>query len=402
MDLSKTTVSQRCHIAFFGCRNAGKSSLVNAFVSQNLSVVSDKEGTTTDPVKKTMELLPFGPVVVIDTPGFDDEGDLGALRVSKTNEILGKTDVAVLVVDASKGFREKDYELLELFKAQGLNFIVAFSKSDLIKTREKVDGIYLSAATGENIIEFRNLVGGFVKKFQAERENKFIIADKLATRSTVVLVIPIDEAAPKGRLILPQQLVLRELLDFHHQVICTQDTELEAVLEGLKVPPSLVITDSQVFEKVKTIVSEGILLTSFSILFARYKGNLERLVRGARQISKLKNGSKVLISEGCTHHRQCNDIGSVKFPNWLKNFTGAQLEFEFTSGGEFPQNLSEYALIIHCGGCMLNEAEMKTRVKRAVEQEISIVNYGIAIAYMNGILSRSLEIFPEVANILVD
>lgn len=399
MDLTKKTVSERCHIAFFGCRNAGKSSLVNAFTNQNISVVSEVEGTTTDPVKKTMELLPFGPVVIIDTAGYDDEGELGSLRVSKTNEILGKTDIAILVVDAVKGFSKKDYELLEIFKSRALPYVVAFNKSDLVETREG-DGIYVSALKGENIVELRDFVGGFVKKFEANHAEKLIVADKLGENDTVILVIPVDESAPKGRLILPQQLVLRELLDTHHRAVCVQDTELEGALKMLKTPPALVITDSQAFERVKTIVPEGVRLTSFSILFARYKGNLERLLSGAKKISELKAGDKILISEGCTHHRQCNDIGTVKFPKWLKNFTGVELDYEFTSGGEFPEDLTKYALVIHCGACMLNEAEMKTRVGRAAEQGVPIVNYGLAIAYMNGILPRALEIFPEAFKML--
>ena len=394
MSLNSLTSSERVHIAFFGCRNAGKSSVVNAVTNQNLSVVSDIKGTTTDPVRKAMEILPIGPVVIIDTAGFDDEGVLGDLRITKTNEILGKADIAVLVVDSNIGLSDKDFELISMFKTRDLKYLIVYNKSDLLSTKDD-DKFYISAKTGDGIDELRDKLGHLANDNKVE---KYIIKDKLVSGDKVVLVIPVDESAPKGRIILPQQNVLREILDSHATAICCQVDELSSVLK--EIVPKLVITDSQAFETVKNIVPENILLTSFSILMARYKGSIKQQILGAKKISKLKDGDKILISEGCTHHRQCNDIGTVKFPNWIKNFTGKNLKFEFSSGGEFPTDLTKYELIIHCGACMLNEAEMKTRIKRAVEQKVNIVNYGIAIAYMNGILKRSLEFFPELGDLL--
>jgi len=391
--MENTTSSERLHIAFFGCRNAGKSSLVNAVTNQQLSVVSDIKGTTTDPVKKAMELLPIGPVVIIDTAGLDDEGKLGELRIAKTLEILGKTDIAVLVVDSTVGLSEYDKEIIKEFEEKKLPYIVVYNKCDLINPshnhiRHPQDKeIFTSAKTDEGINELRELLGKIAGKNKVE---KYIIRDKLHAGDIVILVIPIDESAPKGRIILPQQNVLRECLDAHSTAICCQVEELEQILK--KITPKLVITDSQVFNRVKDIVPNNIILTSFSILMANYRGKLESLVNGAKTITELKNGDTVLISEACTHHRQCNDIGTVKFPKWIKEYTGKNINFEFTQGGEFPQDLSKYKLIIHCGGCMINEAEMKTRQNRAEEQNVPMVNYGMAIAYMNGILERALEI----------
>jgi len=329
-----------------------------------------------------MELLPLGPVVIIDTAGFDDEGDLGELRIKKTEEILGRTDIAILVADATLGLTDKDLELQKLFEARKLPYIIVFNKSDL--PHEHIEGkFYTSALKGENINELKEKIASLAPKLEPER---FIIADKLKKGDVVILVTPIDEAAPKGRLILPQQNTLRELLDFHCVPICTQVEELPALLN--KIMPALVITDSQAFGKVKEIVPKEIPLTSFSILFARYKGNLDKLISGAKLLKNLKDGDIILISEGCTHHRQCNDIGSVKLPKWIEEFSRAKLNFEFTSGGEFPSDTSKYALVVHCGGCMLNPQEMQTRLNRTEK----IVNYGVAIAYMNGILPRTLEI----------
>lgn len=395
MELSNTPVAQRCHIAFFGCTNAGKSTLVNAITNQNLSIVSDTKGTTTDPVKKTMELLPIGPIVIIDTPGFDDDSALGKLRIEKTNEILSKTDIAILVVDSLNGLGDKDYELIELFNKKNTPYIIVYNKSDLIlRTNLKENEIATSALNKENIDSLKEKIAKFA---YGKKTEKFIIADKLKRNDTIVLVIPVDESAPKGRIILPQQNTLRELLDIHCKIICSQTEELKSILDNLKTKPKLVITDSQAFNKVKDIVDEDILLTSFSILFARYKGNLVELIKGAKKIESLKEGANILISEGCTHHRQCNDIGSVKIPNWLQKYTGRKFNYDFTSGGTFPLELSKYELVIHCGGCMLNEKEMLSRISSAKENNVNIVNYGILIAYMNGILKRSLEIFPEIS-----
>lgn len=390
--MNNITSSERLHISFFGCRNAGKSSLVNTVTNQNLSVVSDVKGTTTDPVKKAMEILPIGPVVIIDTAGLDDEGELGELRITKTLEVLGKTDIAVLVVDSSVGINNYDKNIIKQFEERKLPFIVAYNKSDICTTPptlfHKDMELNLSAKTGEGVSELRELLGKIANE---NKKEKFIIRDRLHIGDIVILVIPIDESAPKGRIILPQQNVLREILDTHACAICVQPEELKQTLS--KITPNLVITDSQVFNKIKDIVPENITLTSFSILMANYKGKLEKLIKGAKTISELNNGDTVLISEACTHHRQCNDIGTVKFPKWIKDYTGKEINFEFTQGGEFPSDLSKYKLIIHCGGCMINEAEMSTRQKKAEEQNIPIVNYGMAIAYMNGILDRALKVF---------
>ena len=367
MSLNNTPSGDRIHIAFFGKRNAGKSRLVNAVTGQTLAVVSDVLGTTTDPVKKAMELLPIGPVVIIDTPGFDDEGALGSLRVEKTNEVLSKTDIAVLVT--GNELDETETGFLNMLKAR----------------------------TGINITELKEMLG---QKAKLKESNKKIVADLLKKGDTVILVCPIDEAAPKGRLILPQQQTIRDILDAGCMAFVCQDTELEATLNSLAKPPRMVITDSQAFGKVSKIVPENIPLTSFSILFARYKGDLTELVKGAAMLSKLKDGDKVLISEGCTHHRQCNDIGKVKIPGWIEDFSGAKPEFKFTSGGQYPTDLSGFKLAVHCGGCMLNEAEMKHRIETARSFNVPIVNYGVSIAHVHGILKRSLSLFPEVAALL--
>ena len=383
------TKSERPHIAFFGCTNSGKSSLVNAVTNQALSVVSEVKGTTTDAVEKAMEILPLGPVVIIDTAGVNDNSQLGGLRIEATKRILDKTDIAVLVVDSTVGVQKDDEVLIKEFEQRKIPHIVVYNKIDLAPNLIGTAGYLLvSAKTGEGVNELREKLGHIINE---NKKEKYIIRDRLNAGDIVVLVIPIDESAPKGRVILPQQNVLRECLDAHASAICCQVEELESILQQFT--PKYVITDSQAFNKVKDIVPENIILTSFSILMANYKGKLKSLLDGASVLSKLQDNDKVLISEGCTHHRQCNDIGTVKFPKWIKEFTQKNIDFNFTQGGEFPQNLSEYKLIIHCGGCMLNEAEMQSRQKRAAEQNIPMVNYGMAIAYMNGILTRALEIF---------
>lgn len=383
--------SERPYIAVFGCTNSGKSSLVNAITNQKLSVVSDIKGTTTDPVFKSMEILPLGPVVIIDTAGIDDSSELGELRIKKTNEILDKTDIAILVIDSSIGENEFDKKMIDEFKTREIPYFVVWNKADITQSSPAISSegrLFVSALTGEGINELKDKIGNIINQ---NKKEKFIIKDRLNVGDLIIMVIPIDESAPKGRIILPQQNVLREILDAHATAICVQPNELPSILD--KITPKYIITDSQVFNSIKDIVPENIILTSFSILMANYKGDLDILVNGAKKISKLENGDKVLISEGCTHHRQCNDIGTVKLPNWIKKHTGKNIKFEFTQGGEFPQDLSKFSLIIHCGGCMLNEAEMKSRLKKANEQNIPIVNYGMAIAYMNGILERSMEIF---------
>ena len=397
MSLNNTPSSERVHIGFFGLRNAGKSSLVNAVTGQELSVVSDVLGTTTDPVKKAMELLPIGPVVIIDTPGFDDTGTLGSLRVKKTRKVLASVDVAVLVVDASKGLSDDDNTLINLFNERKIPFIIAYNKADIaeIPVNNKNE-ILVGAKDNINITELKNLIGSLLNS----KEEKYILADLVEAGDTVVLVTPIDESAPKGRLILPQQQTLRELLDFHCKVMVCQPPELKSTIENLKASPKLVITDSQAFGEVSKDVPESINLTSFSILFARYKGDLDTLVKGASALNKLKDGDKVLISEGCTHHRQCGDIGTVKLPNWINHYTGKDISFEFTSGGDFPEDLSEYALVVHCGGCMLNTKEMSYRLSMAKAEDTPIVNYGVLIAHIHGILKRSLSPFENLSTLL--
>lgn len=395
-NLNETPAANRLHIAFFGRRNAGKSSVVNAVTGQNLSIVSDVKGTTTDPVSKAMELLPIGPVLIIDTPGIDDDGLVGELRVKKAKQILNQADVAVLVVDGSAGKTEFDEELIGIFQDKNIPYIVAYNKSDLkLQDNLSKNEIAVSALNGSNIYELKEKIATYAKQ---ENNTKRIIGDLLNPTDTVVLVTPIDGSAPKGRMILPQVQTIRDILDANAVCITVQPDQLLFALESLKVNPKLVVTDSQVFGKVKSLVPDEILLTSFSILMAAFKGFLKPAVQGAANIEKLKNGDFVLISEGCTHHRQCEDIGTVKLPEWLKRYTGKELSFQFTSGGDFPENLKKYALVVHCGGCMLNEKEMLYRQKSAENQNVPFTNYGTAIAYMNGILKRSLEIFPEIQN----
>ncbi len=396
MSLNDTPSGERVHIGFFGRRNAGKSSLVNAVTRQELSVVSDTLGTTTDAVSKAMELLPMGPVVIIDTPGFDDEGSLGELRVKKTKQVLGKTDIAVLVADACVGLGACERELIEVFKEQKTPFLIAWNKTDLLREGEPApvaDGceqMYVSALTKANIEELKEKIALMTAPSQ---EALPIVSDLVKPMAKVVLVIPIDESAPKGRLILPQQQVIRELLEVGAVSICVKETELAGILKDmLPQKPDLVITDSQAFKRVAQDVPEDVLLTSFSILMARHKGFLDEAVKGCRRIDDLKENDKVLIAEGCTHHRQCNDIGSVKIPRWLRAHAGKELTIETCSGRDFPEDLSPYALVIHCGGCMLNEREVLSRMERAKKQGIALTNYGTAIAYMNGILERSIEV----------
>lgn len=390
--LNDTPSGERIHIAFFGLRNAGKSSLVNAVTGQELSIVSEVKGTTTDPVRKAMELLPLGPVMIIDTPGLDDEGTLGELRVKRAMNILANCDVAVLVHDASQEISQAERDLLNLFQSRNLPYIIAHNKSDLLSEIPNDDNVYVSALTGYNVNTLKERIASLAKKNVSEKR---LVGDLLTKGDVVSLVVPIDKAAPKGRLILPQQQTIRDILDSGCSAFICQEKELSHVIENLSIKPKLVITDSQVFGKVDAIVPKDILLTSFSILFARYKGDLKTLVNGAEKLSRLNDGDKVLISEGCTHHRQCGDIGTEKMPAWIRTFSGANPEFEFTSGGEFPdsESLREYALVVHCGGCMLNEQEMKSRIQRANMAGVPIVNYGVAIAQMHGILQRSLEPF---------
>ena len=390
MSLNSTPSGERPHIAFFGLRNAGKSSLVNAVTNQRLSVVSDTPGTTTDPVKKAMELLPLGPVVIIDTPGFDDEGALGELRVETARRVLAQADIAVLAVDAGKGLGAVDEELLSMFRARNLPFVVAFNKADTLQTRPELgaDALYVSALTGENIHALKERLAALLAQ---PKQEKHLVSDLLSPGDTALLVIPIDKAAPKGRLILPQQQVMRDLLDGGFAFTTCRETELAQTLGQLKTPPALVITDSQVFSRVAATVPETVPLTSFSILFARYKGDLPLLLKGAEKLSALRDGDTVLISEGCTHHRQCGDIGTEKMPAWIRNFSKKELQFAFTSGGDFPDDLSPFSLVVHCGGCMLNEREMRSRLERANAQGVPVVNYGLAIAEMHGILERSVK-----------
>ena len=392
MTLNNTPTSERISIGFFGMRNAGKSSLVNAVTSQSLSLVSDIKGTTTDPVKKAMELLPLGPVVIIDTPGLDDEGTLGEMRVRRAKETLATVHIAVLVVDAIKGMSQEDKTLAAEIESRNIPLIIAMNKCDLLDSMPKNEGatIYVSAEKNIGINELKDKLA-FLSK--TAKPDKKILYDLVSKGDTVMLVTPIDESAPKGRLILPQPQTIRELLEIGAVTLIVQVQEITTALSNLKNPPKLVITDSQAFGKVAQLLPEDIKLTSFSILFARYKGDLDTVVQGADKLSDLKYGDKILISEGCTHHRQCKDIGTVKLPQWIEGFSGKTLQFDFTSGGDFPDDLSDYALVIHCGGCTLNENEMKNRLERCRQQGISVTNYGTAIAEIHGILRRSLEVF---------
>ena len=398
MGLNDTPQAERIHIGFFGRTNAGKSSLVNKITNQDLAIVSDTKGTTTDPVYKAMEILPLGPVVIIDTPGFDDDGVLGEKRISRTKLVLNKTDVAVLVVDLVEGMAKTDEELIKLFEQKGISYIVAYNKADLKETVSagKPNEIYVSSVTGKNIDELKEMIARAGLQKPAATP---LISDLIEAGDTVVLVIPIDSSAPKGRIILPQQQVLREVLDSHALAYIAQDSDLKELLENLKTKPKLVVTDSQAFGKVSKIVPEDIKLTSFSILLARHKGFLESAVRGVKAIETIEDGDTILISEGCTHHRQCEDIGTYKIPKWLKEYTGKKFNIETTSGLSFADDLSRYKMIIHCGGCMLNDREMMYRTKCANDCGIPMTNYGTAIAYMHGILWRSLEVFPDLLEI---
>ena len=392
MSLNTTPSSERLHIGFFGMRNAGKSSLVNTVTGQSLSLVSDVKGTTTDPVKKAMELLPLGPVVIIDTPGLDDEGTLGEMRVKRAKDTLSSVHIAVLVVDASRGMSEEDKVLAAEIERRKLPLIIAMNKSDLLgRVPEDEDNIiYVSARNNIGINELKEKIVSLSRQAKSEKK---ILADLVAKGDTVLLVTPIDESAPKGRLILPQQQTIRELLEIGAVTMVVQVQEITTALQNLKTAPKLVITDSQAFAQVAKLLPEEVKLTSFSILFARYKGDLDTVVQGADKLSQLNDGDRILISEGCTHHRQCKDIGTVKLPHWIRKFSGRELEFTFTSGGEFPDDLSQFALVVHCGGCTLNEKEMQSRLDRCNEQNVAVTNYGTAIAEMNGILRRSLEVF---------
>ncbi|MDD6637053.1 MAG: [FeFe] hydrogenase H-cluster maturation GTPase HydF [Coriobacteriaceae bacterium] len=400
MGMHEAPKSERCHIGFFGLRNAGKSSLVNAVTGQDLSIVSNVKGTTTDSVSKAMELLPLGPVVIIDTPGLDDEGELGLARVDRALRELRKCDVVVLVSDAARSLLPLEQEFVDKLKAESRPLIVARNKADMLPEGARVEDLtglpegaaqcVVSATAGQGIFELKELIARV--GLQADTAApKTILQDLAGPGDVVVMVVPIDSSAPKGRLILPQQLVLRELLDMHANALICQPEELADTLGKLVDPPRLVVTDSQAFHQVDPLVPQNVPLTSFSILMARYKGELAPYMAGAREIAKLQDGDRVLIAEGCTHHRQCEDIGTVKMPRWIRDFSGAQPEFEFVSGNEFPADLSGYRLIVHCGGCMLNEREMRFRVASAQAAGIPIVNYGIAIAHMNGILTRSVQ-----------
>ena len=394
MGLNDTVSADRPHIGFFGLRNAGKSSVVNAVTGQNLSVVSEIKGTTTDPVQKAMELLPAGPVVVIDTPGMDDTGRLGEERVRRARRVLDRTNVAILVVDGTIGLQAADRELIRLFGDRRIPYIIAYNKCDLLEALPQAseNEIYVSAAEGTNIWTLKERIAQLANR---ETSEKCLIADLLAPGDLVVLVVPVDSAAPKGRLILPQQQTIRDILGAGAVSVVTGVGELPHTLASLRQKPRLVVTDSQAFGAVSRAVPPDIQLTSFSILFARYKGSLQRAVQGAAALARLQDSDTVLISEGCTHHRQCGDIGTVKLPGWIRQYTGKQPQFAFTSGREFPDDLGQYALVIHCGGCMLNEREMQSRGRRAAACGVPMTNYGIAIAQMHGILARSLEPFPD-------
>ncbi len=392
-------MGERVHVGFFGRRNVGKSSLVNAVTDQELSVVSDTKGTTTDPVFKAMEILPLGPVVIIDTPGLDDEGDLGLRRVEKTREVLGKTDIAVIVVDLTEGMTSFEAEIENEIRKRSIPCIFAFNKSDvvdIIKLPDKTNSVTVSARTKDGVSALKEMIASVLPKTAHRR----LVGDLISKGDVALLVVPIDSSAPKGRLILPQQQVIRDVLDNGGTVAVSKDTELEKALASLSAPPKIVITDSQVFKKVAAIVDDSIPLTSFSILMARYKGFLETAVKGALNLSTLREGDRILISEGCTHHRQCEDIGTVKLPRWIKEFSGRDILFETSSGGTFPNDLTPYSMVIHCGGCMLNGAEMNRRMELATNQGVPFCNYGIAIAEMNGILRRSLSVFPDVSDLL--
>jgi [FeFe] hydrogenase H-cluster maturation GTPase HydF len=388
MGLNDTPLAERVHIAFFGKRNAGKSSLVNAVTGQSLSVVSDIKGTTTDPVMKAMELLPLGPVVIIDTPGIDDEGSLGEMRIEKARQVLDGTDIAVLVVDGSMGKTAADSELINLFEQKNIPYVVAYNKADLLKNPPHTDdGMLVSAEQNTGVFELKERIASLLK---SDREQRTLCSDLISAGDTVVLVVPIDKAAPKGRIILPQQMVIREILDSGAIAVVTRDSEFEQTLNSLAQKPSLVITDSQAFAAIAKLTPKDIRLTSFSILMARYKGVLDTVAKGAKAIDSLCDGDTILISEGCTHHRQCDDIGTVKLPRLLRKYTGKSIKTETSSGRDFPSDLTKYKLVIHCGGCMLNEKEVDSRRQKAENAGVPFTNYGIAISYMRGIFNGSL------------
>lgn len=406
MSLNATPSSERVHIGIFGKRNAGKSSLINAITGQNLAIVSEAKGTTTDPVYKAMELLPLGPVMIIDTPGIDDEGVLGSLRIQKAYQVLTKTDIALVIIDAAVGPSAEDLRLIKRINTKKIPLLIVINKCETINEDKKTayqallsNGklLFVSAEQKLNIFELKEAIAQTVP---ADENKAQIVADLLSPSDFVVLVVPIDSAAPKGRLILPQQQTIRDILEADAAAIVVKENELTNTLQNLGKRPKLVITDSQVFKKVAAETPADILLTSFSILFARYKGNLQTAVQGVTALDSLEDGDKILIGEGCTHHRQCDDIGTVKLPRWIKEYTGKNPEFIFTSGTEFPLNLSPYKMIIHCGACMLNEREMQYRIKCAADQNIPFTNYGITIAYINGILKRTVEPFPQIYKLL--
>ena len=397
--LNETPKGERLHIAFFGKRNAGKSSLVNAFTGQDLAVVSDVKGTTTDPVYKAMELLPLGPVMIIDTPGIDDEGELGSLRVKKAKQVLNKADLAIIVVDGTTAVGQDEAELIGAAKEREIPYIIVHSKADLLESvpDSTETELWVSAATGYGVDALKEKCAAIVK---SEENGCRIIGDLLELSDTAVLVVPIDKAAPKGRLILPQQQTIRDILDAGANALVCRDSELTKTLGKLTESPRIVITDSQVFSSVSKMVPHDVPLTSFSILMARYKGDLPLAVAGAAAVDRLSEGDRVLIAEGCTHHRQCEDIGTVKIPMWIRKHLGFDVDFTFTSGTEFPEDLSGYKLVIHCGGCTLNEREMRYRLRSCMTAGVPVTNYGILIAYLNGILKRTLAPFPEIAAIL--
>lgn len=408
MGMNQTPASERVHISFFGKRNAGKSSVINAVTGQDLAIVSSVMGTTTDPVYKTMELLPLGPVMVIDTPGIDDEGELGALRVRKSYQVLNKTDIAILIIDSTAGKGEEELELIHRFHKKGIPYLIVYNKIDLLSTEKikdlamsvRAEEVLVSASDGMNIQELKEKIASL----KPEDTHKYpLIQDLIEPLDLVILVVPIDKAAPKGRLILPQQQTIRDILERGALSLVVRDTELKSTLDHFLaqgVCPKLVVTDSQAFARVSKAVPENITLTSFSILFSRYKGELEIQLKGIAALSSIEDGDRILIAEGCTHHRQCGDIGTCKMPEWIRNYTGKKPVFEFTSGTEFPDDVSSYKMVVHCGGCMLNEREMKYRIACCQDQGVPITNYGILIAQVTGILKRSLGPFPEMQKLI--
>lgn len=409
MGMNQTPASERVHISFFGRRNAGKSSVINAITGQDLAIVSSVKGTTTDPVYKTMELLPLGPVMIIDTPGIDDEGELGALRVKKSYQVLNKTDIAILIVDSTTGKTDADYALISRFIHKKIPYLIVYNKIDLLTDQEVYDlafstrkeEVMVSVAANMNIHELKEKIASM----KPEDSHKYpLIGDLINPEDLVILVVPIDKAAPKGRLILPQQQTIRAVLEHGGLSLVVRDTELKSTLDLFRsqgIKPKLVVTDSQAFARVSKDTPEDITLTSFSILFSRYKGELDAQLLGVNALSTVKDGDRILISEGCTHHRQCDDIGTYKLPEWIREYTGKEPVFEFTSGTEFPDDVTSYKMVIHCGGCMLNEREMKYRIACCQDQNVPITNYGIAIARMTGILKRSLEPFPEMQKLIL-